>query len=232
MKHDELPEGGLGGPGGRDPRPTPAAAEPRVALRLAGLFSLVAAAAAFGWFSMPGRTPEPLPVISEIADFELVDASGKAIDRKALAGSPWVADLIFTSCAGICPAMSQEMRRLQDQTSDIPKVRLVSISVDPTNDTPEALERYAARFGADRSRWLFLTGDPQVLRRLANEGMKLPAVDGDPAKGDEAIVHSPRFALIDGQSRVRGTYDMRDPEAMLRLRGDLRVLVSRENPPG
>ena len=41
-----------------------------------------------------------------------------------------------------------------------------------------------------------------------------------------------RFALIDGQSRVRGTYDMRDPEAMLRLRGDLRVLVSRENPPG
>ena len=52
------------------------------------------------------------------------------------------------------------------------------------------------------------------------------------AKGDEAIVHSPRFALIDGQSRVRGTYDMRDPEAMLRLRGDLRVLVSRENPPG
>lgn len=228
MKHDDLPEGVADGPVGRDPVPTAPAPEPRVALRLAGLLSLVAAAALFGWLSMPGREAPELPVISDVGDFALVDASGKPVGRKILEGSPWVADLVFTSCSGICPVMSQEMKRLQDQTADLPGVRLVSISVDPANDTPEALERYAARFGADRSRWLFLTGDSAEIRRLANEGMKLVAVDGDPSKGDEAIVHSPRFALVDGRGRLRGTYDMRDPEAMLRLRGDVRVLVARE----
>ncbi|MFM8410430.1 MAG: SCO family protein [Alphaproteobacteria bacterium] len=231
MKHDDLPEGAAGGPRGDAPAPTAPAAPPRVALRLLGLFSLIAAAVLFGWLSMPGREAPELPVISEIGDFELVDASGKPVGRRTLEGQPWVADLVFTSCSGICPAMSQEMKRLQDQTTDLPDLKLVSISVDPAVDTPEALERYAARFGADRSRWLFLTGDASTIRRLANDGMKLAAVDGDPAKGDEAIVHSPRFALVDGRGRVRGTYDMRDPEAMLRLRGDLRVLVSREGKP-
>lgn len=232
MKHDDLPEGALGGPDARDPAPTPPARQPRVALRLLGLFSLIAAAALFGWLSMPGRDGPDLPVLSEVGDFELVDASGKPVGNRTLAGRPWVVDLVFTRCSGICPAMSREMKRLQDQTSDLADhLRLVSISVDPENDTPEALESYAARFGADRSRWWFLTGDPTTIRRLANDGMKLAAVDGDPSKGDEAIVHSPRFALVDGRGRVRGTYDMRDPEAMLRLRGDLRVLVARESKP-
>jgi len=229
VKRDDLPDGSTARPGVRnDPAPTAPAPRPQVALRLLGLFALVASAALFGWLSMPGREAPDLPVISEVGDFELVDASGKPVGSSTLAGHPWVADLVFTTCSGICPAMSQEMRRLQDQTSDLPGVRLVSISVDPANDTPAALESYAARFGADRSRWLFLTGDPATIRRIANDGMKLVAVDGDPAKGDEAIVHSPRFALVDGKGRVRGTYDMRDPEAMLRLRGDLRVLVTRE----
>jgi len=230
VKHDEMPSGASGVPGLRDdPAPSGPAPRPRVALRLLGLFALIASAALFGWLSVPGRDAPELPVISEVGEFELVDASGKAVGSRTLAGHPWVADLVFTKCSGICPVMSQEMRRLQDQTTDVPGLRLVSISVDPANDTPDALESYAARFGADRSRWFFLTGDPATIRRLANEGMKLVAVDGDPAKGDEAIVHSPRFALVDGKGRVRGTYDMRDPEAMLRLRGDLRVLSSRES---
>lgn len=229
MKHDEMPEGAGDARGLRgDPAPSAPAPRPQVALRLAGLFSLVASAALFGWLSMPGRDAPELPVISEVGSFELVDASGKPVGSNTLAGHPWVADLVFTTCSGICPVMTQEMKRLQDQTTDVPGLRLVSISVDPANDTPEALERYAERFGADRSRWFFLTGDPATIRRITNEGMKLVAVDGDPSKGDEAIVHSPRFALVDGRGRVRGTYDMRDPEAMLRLRGDLRVLVARE----
>ena len=44
------------------------------------------------------------------------------------------------------------------------------------------------------------------------------------ARGDEAVLHSSRFVLVDAEGRVRGTYDVRDAEAMLALRGDLRRL--------
>lgn len=164
-------------------------------------------------------------MIATLPDFRLVEASGRAVTRADLAGSPFVADLIFTSCGGICPVMTQEMARLQKQTADLPALRLVSISVDPETDTPERLAEYAGRFGADPARWIFLTGDSDQIRRLAAEGFLLAVADGDPSKGDEAILHSPRFVLVDAESRVRGTYDVRDAEAMLRLRGDLRRLT-------
>ncbi|HZR79652.1 MAG TPA: SCO family protein [Candidatus Binatia bacterium] len=197
----------------------------RPLVRIAGLLLVLAAAGVLAAKLLPGDRDEPLPVIAEIPEFRLIEASGRPVTRADLAGKPWVADLIFTSCSGICPAMTQEMSRLAKHTADVPDLRLVSITVDPARDTPEKLTEYAARFGADRSRWLFLTGDDAVIRKLAREGLLLPVAEGDPSQGDEAILHSPRFALIDGRGRVRGSYDMRDAEAMLRLRGDVRRLV-------
>lgn len=194
-------------------------------LRLAVLLALVAAAG-FGATRLLGdRGTQPLPVLFELPDFRLTEASGRQVSRADLAGAPWVADLIFTSCRSLCPALSAEMARLQSQTGDLPGVHLVSISVDPERDSPAVLADYATRLGADRSRWLFLTGEKAALRKLAVDGFKLGVAEGTPALGDDEILHSPRFVLIDGGSRVRGTYDARDAEAMLKLRGDLRRLV-------
>ena len=201
----------------------------RTWMRLVGLLVLIAGVALAASRLLPGRSAEPLPVIAELPDFALVEASGRPVSRADLLGTPWVADLIFTSCAGICPVMTREMKTLQSQTADLDRLRLVSISVDPETDTPARLSEYAERFGADRSRWLFLTGDNGVIRKLAQEGLLLPVADGNPERGDDAVIHSPRFVLVDARARVRGTYDSRDPEAMLRLRGDLRQLVEQEH---
>jgi len=198
------------------------------AMRVAGLLVLVAGAALAASRLAPSRQAEPLPVIAEIPDFALTEASGRSVSRADLLGTPWIADLIFTSCGGICPTMTREMKTLQTQTADLAELRLVSISVDPATDTPVRLTEYAARFGADRSRWLFLTGDNAAIRKLAQEGLLLPVADGNPERGDDAVLHSPRFVLVDAQGRVRGSYDTRDPEAMLRLRGDLRRLVEQD----
>lgn len=193
----------------------------------AWLLGLIAGAGllvlAIGINALPTREPE-LPVLATIPEFELTDASGKTISRKDLAGAPWVGDLIFTSCAGVCPRMTTEMGRLEQESRDVGRARFVSISVDPETDTPAVLEEYAEKAGANRERWYFLTGERDEIYSLAKEGFLLPAEEGDPAQGDEAVIHSSRFVLVDREGKVRGTYDSRDAEALLRLRGDLRRL--------
>jgi cytochrome oxidase Cu insertion factor (SCO1/SenC/PrrC family) len=198
----------------------------RTALWLVAL--LVVAAAGSLWMSASSRrSTKELPVIATVPDFSLTEASGRTVTRQDLAGAPWVADLIFTHCGGICPTMSAEMARLSQSSSDLP-ARFVSISVDPERDTPEALEAYAQRFGADRTRWLFLRGDIGAVKKLATDGFLVPVGEGDTSQTGDEIIHSQRFVLIDANSRVRGTYDVRDREAMLALRGDLRRVSEEE----
>lgn len=197
----------------------------RTALVLGVLFAVAAGASL--WFAIRASSvaEEALPVLATVPDFSLTEASGRTVTRQDLLGSPWVADLVFTQCGGICPIMTASMSRLVASSSDLPQVRFVSVSVDPERDTPAVLTTYAERFNADRSRWLFLTGEERAIRSLAVEGLKLPVADGDPAQGEDEILHSQRFVLIDAQSRVRGTYDVRDQEAMFKLRGDLERLA-------
>ena len=70
-----------------------------------------------------------------------------------------VIDVMFTSCTGACPIMSTTFAKIQDRLGDrIGKdVHLISISVDPVNDTPAKLKEYAARFNA-KPGWYFVTG--------------------------------------------------------------------------
>lgn len=78
-------------------------------------------------------------------------------------------NFVFTQCADTCPMQTAKMAAVQALLEDAADVRLVSISVDPGHDTPAALARYAATFGAGM-RWTFLTGRSDdvddVLRRL------------------------------------------------------------------
>ena len=211
------------------------AAPRRSAGRTGAVVGLLLAIAAAGsiWLAVRAQqAPEELPVLATVPDFALTEASGRTITLADLAGRPWVVDLVFTSCGSICPTMPAAMSKLVQSSSALPGVKFVSISVDPKNDTPEVLTAYAERFRADRSRWLFLTGDEDAIRKLAIGGLKLPLADGDPAQGEDAILHSQRFLLVDAQSRVRGTYDVRDQEAMFRLRGDLERLNADPSAPG
>src|SRR5947207_1625251 len=102
---------------------------------------------------------KPLPVMGAIPQFELISSTGQPFDSHTLDGHIWVANFIYTTCDGPCPMMSHQMRGIQNSTAATPEVKLVSFTVDPKRDTPEALAKYAKFFKADDSRWYFLTGD-------------------------------------------------------------------------
>jgi protein SCO1 len=171
------------------------------------------------------RRPEPPPVLGQVPEFTLVNRDGRTLRRADLAGSPWIADFVFTRCPASCPMMTARMARFDRELPRDSAARLVSFSVDPEHDTPEVLQRYAESFKAP-ARWLFLTGDSEQIYRLSQEGFKL-GVDATP-KGIETaepILHSTRFVLVDGAGRIRGYYDAFDKEAMQALTRDLEAIA-------
>jgi protein SCO1/2 len=172
---------------------------------------------------------EELPRFSVVPDFTAVSANGEAVTKATLAGRPFVADFIFTTCRGICPGMTAKMRSLQDQLKDEPRIRFVSFTVDPDYDTPEVLARYGREHGADPTRWLFLRTDKERIRTLCREGFKL-AVENAAAGAAEPILHSTRFVLVDSDGMIRGWYDSNEPGAMTALAADARRLASRADP--
>ena len=152
--------------------------------------------------------------------FLLTDQNGQLFDSARLKGSAWIADFIFTSCAGSCPEMSRKMAQLQDRLG--PAIQFVSISVDPDRDTPPALAAYAGRFKAQPGRWHFLTGDKEQIRTLVQEGFGLSLAEG--GSPEEPITHSIRFVLVDRGGAFRGFYDSTDPKALAQLAHDANTL--------
>lgn len=189
---------------------------------------------------------ETLDVYGELPDFSLTDRSGRAVIRADLAGKVWIANFIYTRCAETCPLQTAALARLQPELLKDARVRLVSLTVDPEHDTPAVLRRYAEQYGADPSRWLFLTGDKNAIHRLATEGFHLGVVDPDdglvggllrwlePAPafathGSKGLVmHSPRLVLVDGRARIRAYHQPDDAQSIEWLRRNLRSVLREE----
>jgi protein SCO1 len=152
--------------------------------------------------------PKPdLPKLFPVPNAQLVDETGRALQLDSMKGSVTVYNFIFTSCTGICPIMTNNMRAVTAKIDKDAPVRFVSISVDPTRDTPAVLAEYAKRNRND-SRWTFVTGERNAIVDLSVKGFKLAA--GDPMPGGEALLHSGKFAVADKQGMIRGYFEATD----------------------
>lgn len=172
--------------------------------------------------SLPPVLPAPVP------DFTFTSHARQTVRRADLTGRPWVADFIFTRCAGICPLMTAQMARLRGRLP--PDVRLVSFTVDPVHDTPEVLAAYARPFQPGE-RWWFLTGAQADLYRLSVDGFKLVAMEVPPERqqpgGDGPFLHSSRLVLVDGAARIVGYYDSAEAAEIEKLVADAQRLDRR-----
>jgi protein SCO1/2 len=176
----------------------------------------------FIWFLLVfGCNPE-LTKFYPVPDFSLTDQSGRTVSLDDLKGKVWVADFIFTNCGGTCPVMTEKMRKLTDKLPA--NIHMVSFTVDPARDTPGALAAYAAEHGANRDRWLFLTGEKQVMVDICLKGFKLP-LDEEGGTPAEPITHSTRFVLVDKQGDIRGYYSGTEEDAVKRLAADAKKLL-------
>ena len=97
----------------------------------------------------------------KLADVELTDHQRRRgrLARDFIAGRIVVANFVFTTCGSVCPVISAIFAQLQQQlTADLARdTVLLSLSVDPLNDTPDRLEAQAKQYGSG-AHWRWLTG--------------------------------------------------------------------------
>jgi cytochrome oxidase Cu insertion factor (SCO1/SenC/PrrC family) len=151
-----------------------------------------------------------LPVLGQIADFTLTNQDEKITTLADLTNRVWVADIIFTRCAGPCPRMTGQMKSLQDSLPPTSDAKLVTLTTDPDFDTPEVLKKYGDRFGADFDRWKFLTGTKAEIAALASGSLKLSAIPvklEDQKSVADLFIHTTIFVVADKHAQLRGVFE-------------------------
>lgn len=126
----------------------------------------------------PSPTPSPSPATTsestegsknesnsfssaKIPDAQVLDQHGKQLNfySDLIKGRTVAINFVFTTCTAICPSLTATFRRVQqDAATRGIDVQLISVSVDPTTDTPERLNDFASKFKAGPG-WTFVTGD-------------------------------------------------------------------------
>ncbi len=148
-----------------------------------------------------------------LAKVRLTERSGDTFEFSQLKGKVWLLNFFFASCPGTCRQINNDLAVLQQYFKDNNlDVTIVSVSVDPENDTPAVLAQYAQVFGADKDKWLFLTGDFEVIRALCQDTFKIPV---------ERKVHAERSVLVDRNLKQQGTYHPSKPELVALLKKKL-----------
>jgi len=169
--------------------------------------------------------PRPLPKLGQINPFHFMAQDGQFFDSLRLEGKVWVADFFYSTCHSSCPLQTAYMSELQKQWKNRDDLNLVSFTLDPKNDTPKVLTAYAKNYGADTSKWFFLTGEKEDIYRLAQTQFKVTAQEDD--SGDEPdFIHSTRLVLVDRAGYIRGYYSVLDPKELDLLKSDLTQLLS------
>jgi protein SCO1/2 len=182
---------------------------------------------------------EPLPrVIKELPAFELIDTQGRPYGTEQLRGHTWVASFIYSTCPGPCPMIVRKIRDLDQRLADLTDLRLVSISVDPENDSPVALAKYASEHRIPPGRWKLLTGDADAVFSLIRKGFLLTSGKArellkdalsdeemdEVLRNEGPVTHSERLVLVDRNGAIRGFYHANDPIDLDRLAVDAKRL--------
>jgi protein SCO1/2 len=153
--------------------------------------------------------------------FTLTTQTGERLALADLKGKVLAVTFIYATCKDTCPMLTAKMAMIQRKLgADFgPRVRFVSITVEPEVDTPAVLSAYAKMFDADPAGWSFLTGSSgeiqDVVRRYGAFAKRLGPGDVD---------HLFLTSLVDGKGMLRVQYlgYRFDPDEMFR---DLRTLL-------
>ncbi len=172
--------------------------------------------------SLPGA-----PAIGQpVPDFTLTDQNRQQVRLSQFAGKVVAVTFVYTRCPfpNYCFRLSNNFGQLQKRFKDKMgrELVLLTIVIDPANDGPEALTKYARIWKADSEGWHFLTGTLPEIQQISRR------FDMNFYPDEALLVHSFHTALIDGHSRLAA--NLEGNEFSSQQLGDLvETLLNRRN---
>ena len=138
-------------------------------------------------------------------DFLLTNQDSILISNDDMIGKVYVLEFFFTRCPDICIEMNQNMKLLDEEFGDSNDFGIISITIDPNNDTPSILKKYSEALDVKSQNWHFLTGEKDYIYDLANIGFNIFANQDSNFIG--GFEHQGYFALIDKDGYIRSRKD-------------------------
>jgi protein SCO1/2 len=166
-------------------------------------------------------------IYHKISKFSLTNQYKETINETTTANKIYVANFFFATCQSICPQMSTQISRLQEEFKNDNDFLVLSHSVNPIHDTAEVLLTYAGKYKAIKNKWHFLTGNKKTIYDLAKNDYLVNALEDDGTP--EGFLHSELFLLIDKQSRIRGMFDGTDSIEVNKLIEQIKLLKTEKN---
>lgn len=173
-------------------------------------------------------TKIPDTIYHVLPDFKFVNQQQDTVSWKNFNGRIIVLNLFYTKGNNYAvnysnKAMSSYLKGYNTNRM----IRFVGLSIDPVNDSPAVLGRYAAKLHARAGKWDLLTGDSTALYNWINKDLFIDAHQQFD-KGERKFVYSNLLVLLDPQHHIRGYYDATNQEALSKLDDEVKVLVAEE----
>jgi len=157
-----------------------------------------------------------------ISDFSLLNQNGKTVTEKDYEDKIYVADFFFTRCQTICPIMTNNMAKVQQEFLNDSSVMMLSHSVTPVMDSVPVLREYADHKNVIDKKWNITTGDKKHIYELARKSYFAVVDEGD--GGDQDFIHTENFILVDKKRQIRGYYDGTNNDEIQQLILDIKLL--------
>lgn len=170
---------------------------------------------------------EPAP--RSLDAFKLKDQKGETISKDMLKGKVTIVSFFYSTCPGICPMTTRNLKTVQDQLASNDKFMMLSFSVQPQKDTPKKLQDYARKNHIDYKRWRLATGNRSEIYKLARESLGADTFSEKENQvmklTPEDFLHSENVYLLDSEQKLRGIYQGRMVSSLEELVRDAKALT-------
>ncbi|WP_299100715.1 SCO family protein [uncultured Winogradskyella sp.] len=170
---------------------------------------------------IPGSEEEQL--FHKIPDFKFINQLGDTVTQQTFDDKIYITDFFFTTCPGICPKMTNNMGKIQEEFKNDSDILLLSHSVMPSTDTVSILKSYAENNNVIDDKWHLVTGNRSDIYTLGRDQYFVESDLGE-VKSVDDFLHTENFLLIDKNKHIRGIYNGLNRASIAQLIIDIKAL--------
>ena len=150
------------------------------------------------YYSQDYTGPDKAKANHQVGNIVLYDQNGHRVSLSDFDSCIIVANIFFTNCAEVCPRMNGQVEALAREFRKFSKIKFLSVSIDPMNDSIPVLRKYAAQFHADKYNWQFCTGNKKEIYDWVLNDLMLAS-----EQRGQNFIHDDKVVIIDKQKNIR-----------------------------